>query len=855
MHSRRFTGGQVTEASRFAASCGKIPSVRGTYVTLNPLRDGNGSAKAGDVVKRRWLLVDVDPDRPDESNATQEEKAQARQVTRAVKSYLDARGWPQPLVIDSGNGWHLLFRINEPADQETQELLRDVLARLADRFDTAEAHVDRQVHDAPRITKLPGTWARKGPHGKERPHRQARLFQKPDSIRVVTREQLLEVAHDPVGNPSRAAGKADPRDPFTGKVEGDSARAAKYARKALDGEAERVRHAAVGERNNLLNRAAFRIGQLVAAGALTRAEVVAVLSAAAAAAGLPEREILTTIESGLNKGAENPRAIPEGTKQARGQTSSQAGATSAAANPPPTVLKYRPFPTDALPAPIGEYVRQMSSAMSIDPAFIGLPALVAAAGLVGNARVIRLGGEWREPCVLWAAVVASSGSMKSPAFSKALEPVNRLEGTLVKAHRQAMTEFRRRKEAAGGKGRRGKQTREGTQEEPPVKPTRMRVLVSDTTIEGLQVLLESCPRGLLLARDELSGWLNFTRYKKSSDLADWLTMHRAEPMTVDRKLSRHDDEEGSHYHIPRAAVSVVGTVQPGTLRRAMTPENVESGLVARLLMAYPPEQKKHEPRVAEIDRPVKDAYGRVMTNIFRLVNPLNETDGGQSPQELVLSSEAWEEWIRFFRHWAEKQYIETNEQRRAALAKLEGYVGRLAMLHHVVEDVHAGGRGLGPVGVRSLLAATKLVSWFCRESDRIIQGAALDDGEKDSIDLVTHIERLGRPAMPRDLTRHNNRRWKSADQARATLDALVASGLGRWVEFNTPKGNPVRGVEIVKHGAGDTDDQDDDDQGSPREDVTIPAGEKHVHNAADLDGKDDDDGILVDDEAGPFECA
>jgi hypothetical protein len=50
--------------------------------------------------------------------------------------------------------------------------------------------------------------------------------------------------------------------------------------------------------------------------------------------------------------------------------------------------------------------------------------------------------------------------------------------------------------------------------DPPEKPACRRVVTSDPTIEKLADLLEDNPRGLLVARDELGGWLgSFTRYK------------------------------------------------------------------------------------------------------------------------------------------------------------------------------------------------------------------------------------------------------------------------------------------------------------------------------------------------------
>jgi hypothetical protein len=95
-------------------------------------------------------------------------------------------------------------------------------------------------------------------------------------------------------------------------IAGPTGRAGAYARAALDCEARRVATAPPGTCNHTLNRAAFSLGQLVAAGLLHVGEVRARLLAAALAApasGHPDRtrRARATIESGLAAGARTPR--------------------------------------------------------------------------------------------------------------------------------------------------------------------------------------------------------------------------------------------------------------------------------------------------------------------------------------------------------------------------------------------------------------------------------------------------------------------------------------------------------------------------------------------------------------------
>ena len=82
---------------------------------------------------------------------------------------------------------------------------------------------------------------------------------------------------------------------------------------------------------------------------------------------------------------------------------------------------YQPFPLAALPAPVDEYVRQGGIALGCDPAFVALPALAVIASCIGNTRTIRLKRGWAEPAVIWSALVADSGTMKSPAYLQAVD--------------------------------------------------------------------------------------------------------------------------------------------------------------------------------------------------------------------------------------------------------------------------------------------------------------------------------------------------------------------------------------------------------------------------------------------------
>lgn len=168
-------------------------SAKGVYFTLNPLHpdllarrcnriawaNEGELAKDKDVLARRWLLVDADPVCDPLISATEQEKAAAHQIILEVREFLRSRSWPDPLLADSGNGYHLLYPIDLPANDGG--VVERILRALAQRFDNAQLKIDRSVYNPARICKLPGTLACKGDDTPTRPHRRAKLLEGPCS--------------------------------------------------------------------------------------------------------------------------------------------------------------------------------------------------------------------------------------------------------------------------------------------------------------------------------------------------------------------------------------------------------------------------------------------------------------------------------------------------------------------------------------------------------------------------------------------------------------------------------------------------------------------------------------------------
>ena len=168
------------------------------YVTLNPVEPAllaraenrvkqypKATTADANVLRRRWLPIDLDPVRPSGVSATEEEKRAALSRAAEIRGFLRERGWPDPVEGDSGNGAHLLYLLDLPNDRANLDLVKSVLDALHFKFSDRAVIVDTSTANASRIWKLYGTTARKGDSTHDRPHRRSRLLRVPESLDVI----------------------------------------------------------------------------------------------------------------------------------------------------------------------------------------------------------------------------------------------------------------------------------------------------------------------------------------------------------------------------------------------------------------------------------------------------------------------------------------------------------------------------------------------------------------------------------------------------------------------------------------------------------------------------------------------
>jgi hypothetical protein len=467
------------------------------------------------------------------------------------------------------------------------------------------------------------------------------------------------------------------------------------------------------------------------------------------------------------------------TDELRRQVEAMADTAEPEGLPPPAEppARYQPFPVEVLPEPMRSLVVEGAAAIDCDAAYVALPTLSVIAAAIGNTRRVRCKAGWTEPAILWTVIIGESGTTKSPAIDLALSATARLQELAMVEHTEAAEQYKikrltyERDLAAWKKGKKDN----GLPPWEPDTPVATRYAVNDQTLEALAMLLHRQPRGLLLARDELAGWLSgFDKYSKGKgDASQWLELHGGRSITIDRKTG-----EPKTLYIPRAAVSVCGGIQPGTLQRCLTTEHRQSGLAARLLLAYPPRRPKRWTE-AEIDTATTQAMREAIDRLHGLDFAVN-ADNQPTPKLVHLTPEAKALYVAYTDAHNAEQY-QLHGDIAAAYSKLEGAAARLALVVHYArwagEDATLA--NADAVDAESMQAGIKLARWFAAEAKRVY--AMLDESEEGAElrKLADWIAARGGSVTVRDV-QQGHRQYRTSAEAEAALDALVQSGIGSW---------------------------------------------------------------------------
>jgi putative DNA primase/helicase len=546
-----------------------------------------------------------------------------------------------------------------------------------------------------------------------------------------------------------------------------------------------------GRRNDQLNRSAFSLGTLIGAGMIDRGTVERSLIGAAAAAGLSVQEATATIKSGIEAGISKPRQVSDAAGGSVSSGSAGPGPFPHSDWPEPgelpsampTVELFRPA---LLPDSLRPLVMDIADRLQCPPDFPAV-ALMVGLGTVAGRRVgirPKRHDDWTVIPNLWGGVVGRPGVMKTPAIREPLRALERLEVKAKETYENELADWKAEqlvaKEAAKVTGEeirkalRDKRAahsiaRQSLDDESP-EPSRRRFIANDPTVEKLGELLAANPNGILLFRDELTGFLHsLEREGREGSRAFYLEAWNGDGRFTYDRIGRGTID------IEAACVSILGGIQPGPLTGYMLQLakglGGDDGLMQRFQLLVWPDLSGEW---VNVDREPDVSARRRIGEIFERLDSLDpETIGAIVSDDAVPYLRFDEQAQAAFDGWRadlERRIRAGNEHpaMEAHLSKYRSLVPSLALLCHLADGVH---------GDVTLASFTRAAAWaeYLESHARRVYAAAVSAHIVAARSLAGHIQAgdLPNPFVIRDIYRPQWSGLTSPDEASTAATMLV----------------------------------------------------------------------------------
>lgn len=463
------------------------------------------------------------------------------------------------------------------------------------------------------------------------------------------------------------------------------------------------------------------------------------------------------------------------------------------------VRSFQPFPVDALPSPFDEMVENGARSLQVDPSMVAVPLLSVLAGAIGgNSHRLVVKKGWTEAPIVWTVTSADSGTGKTHAFDLAVDPITEIQRRAFRRYDEEKQSFEILKteyDRQLGQWKKEKGTG-SSRPEAPIKPTCWRLKIDDTTVEALVARLAENSRGLLVAVDELSGFFgSFDRYSSGSgDESKWLRAYDGKDLTSDRKTG-----DFPVTYVPRAGVSISGTIQPELLRKYITTERMESGLASRFLIVEPPELDREGWIEDEVDQLLKDRCLEIVEALTQFEGELVEEGSSERKPVFVGLSrsgkEAFVDWCQYH----QQLQTDTFGAVRAAYAKLKSVPARLGLIFHLTRRAAGDPTLENPeqVDSSSIEAGRRVAEFFRNEIERLYSTFGETTVDREQRKLIQLIQTKGGEITPRNLCRAS-RLFRPVETAAALLQKMVDTGRGNWREDRPASGGHSSKVFVLK---------------------------------------------------------
>lgn len=392
------------------------------------------------------------------------------------------------------------------------------------------------------------------------------------------------------------------------------------------------------------------------------------------------------------------------------------------------------FPVEVFPVFCQEMIQAYAKIFGCATEHYGLSILTVAGAAAGNSiRVMERGNA--HPAIMYSVIVDKPSTGKSPILETCISPLWGLEKKYAEEHQRAYDEYTaavRRGEAVGD------------------PPPRREIVLGDFTVESVYRVLHANKRGVMIFRDELSGFLRgMGRYAKSggnSEEAFWLEAWTGQGYKINRR------NEGAMF-LGSIFCSILGTTQPTIIQEFAGGSKALNGFLARFLFSFPDDSQKL-PHKNEKPSPVFREKWAWMVQLIASISPGEQGE----PHFIHLSDKAQRLYAEFYNRNAEEINQCDDEVTEAILGKFDTYCLRIALALEILSwaeewmkigyaEVPDSERDHIVVGTASMEGAIKLCRYFRSTALKVVNRLS---GPVEALPL---LQREWYKSLPDEFTR------------------------------------------------------------------------------------------------------
>lgn len=441
--------------------------------------------------------------------------------------------------------------------------------------------------------------------------------------------------------------------------------------------------------------------------------------------------------------------------------------------------------------PWAKWLRDAAEVKGSHVDFVALSLLSTASAIIGNARWTIPWEGWKEPPILWGALVGEPSSGKSPGADAILDAVKEMEKELSAEYIKKRDDWTSKNEVAKliyAKWKSDAKAAISEGEDPPNKPKeadagappiRGRIRITDTTTEKAADLVRVGWRGLLLSRDELSGFLaSMDRSNGGGDRPFWLEAFGGRSYAVNRKNSPEP------IIVDHLSIAVLGGIQPDKLDSLLV-NGDDDGLLARYLVTYPSPPPLCRPTAILDTATLKNGLERL-----RSLEPIEDDEGNKRPYYLYLDDPA-QETLQAFRHQCREWEEAASGLMKSHIGKLPGLAVRVATVLCLLDNAIDGASPVTSIGAGYLGRACHYVGEHMRKHAQCAYGVSAMPPELRAASKVAEIIKAEglRQINTRDIQRRGIAGLQSAKEIGPAIAVLQGAD---WIASLPQASGPGR---------------------------------------------------------------